>query len=95
MFQAYTTLLNLVKGHCIIIPGLKNSAALRHGKRTPPRQGLAEGFAFQKFHGDVGRAVIGLPRFVNGNHVGMMNTPRGSRLILKPQQKVGVIEGSG
>ena len=71
---------------------LENFRNLRHGKRTPPREGLAERFAFQKLHGDVGRAVIGLAGFVNGDDVGVMNAPRGSRLILKAQQEVGVIQ---
>ena len=68
------------------------SATSAHGKRTPPREGLAEGFAFQKLHGDVGRAVIGLAGFVNGDDVRVMNAPRGSRFILKAQQEVGVIQ---
>src|SRR5271166_1202523 len=38
----------------------ENFRNLDHGKRAPPREGLTERFAFQKFHGDVGRAVIGL-----------------------------------
>ena len=71
---------------------LENFRNLGHGKRTPPREGLAEGFAFQKLHGDVGRAVIGLAGFVNGDDVGVMNAPRGSRFILKAQQEVGVIQ---
>ena len=63
--------------------------------RSPQQQGLAEGFAFQKFHGDVGRAVVGLAGFVNGDDVvGVMNAAvyRGSRLILKAQQEVGIIQ---
>ena len=71
---------------------LENFRNLRHGKRAPPLEGLAERFAFQKFHGDVGRAVIGLAGFVNGDDVRVMNAPRGSRLILKAQQEVGVIQ---
>jgi len=39
----------------------------------PAREGLAERFAFQKFHCDVGRAVIGLAGFVNGDDVWVMN----------------------
>jgi hypothetical protein len=42
---------------------------------------LAEGFAFQKLHGDVGRAVIGLDGFVNGDDVEIMDAARGSRFI--------------
>ena len=71
---------------------LENFRNLGHGKRTPPREGLAEGFAFQKLHGDVGRAVIGLAGFVNGDNVRVMNAARGSRFILKAQQEVGVIQ---
>jgi hypothetical protein len=71
---------------------LENFRNLRHRKRTPPREGLTERFAFQKLHGDVGRAVIGLAGFVNGDDIGVMNAPRGSRLILKAQQEVGVIQ---
>ncbi len=55
--------------------------------RAPPREGLAERFAFQKLHGDVGRAVIGLAGFVNGDDVRVINAPRGSRFILKAQQE--------
>ena len=71
---------------------LENFRNLGHGKRTPPREGLAERFAFQKLHGDVGRAVIGLAGFVNGDDVRVMNAARGSRFILKTQQEVGVIQ---
>jgi hypothetical protein len=60
--------------------------------RPPAREGRAEGFAFQKFHGDVGRAVIGLAGFVNGDDIHVMNAGRGSRFILKAQQEVGVIQ---
>jgi hypothetical protein len=35
--------------------------------------------ATQKFHGDVGRAVVGLAGFVNGDDIGVMNAARGSR----------------
>jgi len=59
--------------------------------RTPSHEGLTEGFAFQKLHGDVGRAVNGLAGFVNGDDIEVMNAPRGSRFILKAQQEVGVI----
>ncbi len=71
---------------------LENFRNLRHGKRTPPREGLAEGFAFQKLHGDVGGAVIGLAGFVNGDNVRVMNASCGSRFILEAQQEVGVIQ---
>jgi hypothetical protein len=71
---------------------LENFRNLGHRKRTPPREGLAEGFAFQKLHGDVGCAFIGLAGFVNGDDVGVMNPPRGSRFILKAQQELGVIK---
>jgi hypothetical protein len=71
---------------------LENFRNLRQGKRAPPREGLAERFAFQKLHGDVGRAVISLAGFVNGDDVRVMNAPRGSRFILKAQQEFGVIE---
>ena len=60
---------------------LENFRNLGNGERAPPREGLAEGFAFQKLHSDVGRAVIGLAGFVNGDDVGMMNAARGSRFI--------------
>ncbi len=73
---------------------LKNFRNLRHGKRTPPREGPTKRFAFQKLHGDVGRAVIGLAGFVNGDDVRVVNAPRGSRFILKTQQELGVIQGS-
>ena len=36
------------------------SATSVHGKRAPPLEGLTERFAFQEFHGDVGRAIIRL-----------------------------------
>jgi hypothetical protein len=62
------------------------------GKRAPPLEDLAERFAFQKLHGDVRRAVIRLGRFVNGDDVRVANAPRGTRLILKAQQEVGVIQ---
>ena len=71
---------------------LENFRNLRHGKRAPPLEDLAERFAFQEFHGDVGRAVIGLGRFVNGDDIRVMDAPRGTRLVLKAQQEVGVIE---
>ena len=60
---------------------LENFRNLRNRKRAPPREGLTEGFAFQKFHGDVGRAVIGLAGFVNGDDIYVMDAPRGSRCI--------------
>jgi hypothetical protein len=60
---------------------LENFRSLRHGKRTAPREGLAERFAFQEFHGDVDGAVIGLAGLVNGDDVGVMNAPRGSGFI--------------
>ncbi len=63
-------------------------------KRASLCGGLAERFAFQKFHGDVVRAVIGLAGFVNGDDVRVMNASGGSRFILKTQQEVGVIKGS-
>ena len=50
-------------------------------KRTPTREGLTERFAFQKLHGDVGGAVIGVAGFVNGDDIYVMNAPRGSRFI--------------
>ena len=61
---------------------LKNFRDLGHGKRTPPRDCLAEGFAFHKFHRDVGRAVIGLAGFVNGDDVRVkwQEGPRALRL---------------
>ena len=68
---------------------LENFRDLGDGQRTPPREGLPERFAFQKFHGDVGRAVIGLAGFVDGDDVRVMNAPCGSRFILKAQQEVG------
>ena len=71
---------------------LENFRNFGHGKRTPPLEGLAERFAFQEFHGDVRRAVIGLAGFVNGDDIRVTNAPRGSRFILKAQQEVGVIE---
>ena len=73
---------------------LENFCNFRHGKRAPPREGLAERFTFQELHGDVGRAVIGLAGFVNGDDVRVMNAPCGSRFILKAQQEVGVTQGS-
>ena len=60
--------------------------------RAPPLEGLTERFAFQKLHGDVGRAVIGLAGFVNGDDVRLMNAPRRSRFIVKTQQEIGVIQ---
>jgi hypothetical protein len=71
---------------------LENFRNLRHAKRAPPCEDLAERFAFQKLHGDVGRAVIGLAGFVNGDDVRVMNAARGSRFILKAQQELGVIQ---
>ena len=57
-----------------LVRGVQSSRGLLENFRyfgdrncTPPRQGLAEGFAFQKFHGDVGRAVIGLAGFLKGS----------------------------
>ena len=64
---------------------LENFRNLGQRKRAPPREGLAERFAFQKLHGDVGRAIIGLAGFVNGDDVRVANAPRGTRLILKAQ----------
>ncbi len=71
---------------------LKNFRNFGHGKRAPPLEDLAERFAFQKFHGDVGRAVIGLGGFVNGDDVRVVDAPRGTRLVLKAQQELGIIE---
>ena len=71
---------------------LENFRNLRHGKRAPPREGLTERFAFQKLHGDVRRTVVGLAGFVNGDDIDVMNTARGSRLILKTQQEFGIIQ---
>ncbi len=71
---------------------LENLRNFRHRKRPPLLEGLAEGFAFQEFHGDVGRAVIPLARFINGDDIGVMNATRGTRLVLKAQQEVRVIE---
>lgn len=48
---------------------LENFRNPGHRKRAPPREGVAEIFAFQKFHGDVGPAVIGLAGFVNDDNV--------------------------
>jgi hypothetical protein len=50
-------------------------------------------FGSQKPYGDVGRAVIGLAGFVNGDDIYVMNATCGTRLILKAQQEVGVIQG--
>jgi hypothetical protein len=52
---------------------------LGQGKGAPPRGGMTERFAFQKLHDNVGRTVIGLAGFVNGDDIRVMNTPRGSR----------------
>ncbi len=71
---------------------LENFRNLGHGKRTPPREGLAERFAFQKLHGDVRCAVIGLAGFANGDDIRVMNAPRGSRFILKSQEKIWDIQ---
>jgi hypothetical protein len=71
---------------------LENFRNLGHGERPPPRQSLAEGFAFQEFHGDVGSAVIGLAGFVYGDDVGVMNATRGSHLILEAQKEIGVVQ---
>ena len=68
------------------------SATSGEGKRPPLLDNLTERFAFQKLHGDVGRAVIRLARFVNGDDIGVMNATRGTRLVLKAQQEIGVIE---
>jgi len=71
---------------------LEDFRDLGHGKRAPPCEGLTERFAFQKFHGDVGRAIIGLAGFVNGDDVWVTDAPRGSRFVLKTQQELGVIQ---
>jgi len=60
---------------------LENFRNLGHGKRAASREGLAERFAFEVLHGDVGRAIIGLAGFVNGDNVRVMNAARGCRLI--------------
>ena len=52
---------------------LKDFRNIRHAKRPPPPEGLAQRFAFQKFHGNVGRAIVRLGRFVNGDDVRVMN----------------------
>jgi hypothetical protein len=70
---------------------LENFRNLSNRKRTPPREGLTERSAFQKLHGNVGGAVIGLAGFVNGDDIDVMNAARGSRFILKTQQEVRVI----
>jgi hypothetical protein len=73
---------------------LKNFRNLRHGKRTPPREGLTEGFAFQILHGDVGHAIIGLAGFVNGDDIGVMNAPRGSRFAdVEAAETVPILSG--
>ncbi len=71
---------------------LENFRNLRHGKRATPREGLTERFAFEILHGDIGRAVIGLAGFVNGDDIRVMNAPRGSSFTLKAQQKFRVIQ---
>ena len=70
---------------------LEDFRNLRHRQRAPPLEGLAERFAFEVLHGDVGCAVIGLAGFVNGDDVRVMNAPRGSRFILKAHQELGGI----
>jgi hypothetical protein len=71
---------------------LENFRNLGHGQRAPPCEGLTEGFALQKFHGNVGRAVVGLAGFVDRNDVGVVNAAGGSRFILEAQQKLRVIQ---
>ena len=82
-----------------LVRGIKASAACWRISTTSatgsaPRRlsSLAERFAFQELHGNVRRAIIRLGRFVNGNDIGVVNATRGTRLILKAQQEVGVIE---
>ncbi|MGO8788373.1 MAG: hypothetical protein ACLQVL_13460 [Terriglobia bacterium] len=58
---------------------LENFGHFGDGKWAPPLEGLAERFAFQKLHGDVGRAVVGLARFVNGDDIRVMDAAGGSR----------------
>jgi hypothetical protein len=45
-------------------------------------------------HSDIGRAVVGLAGFANGDDVRVMNAPSGSRFILKALEEIGVIQGS-
>ena len=61
---------------------------------TPPArptllQGIAERFAVQVLHGDIGRAVVRLGGFVDGHDVGVVNAARGTGFVLKSQQKPG------
>ena len=55
----------------------ENFRNLGDGKWTFPREGLAEGFAFQKLHRDVRRAVIGvgLPASEADFHERQCNSP--------------------
>jgi hypothetical protein len=46
---------------------LENFRNLEHGKCATSRECLAKGFPFQKFHGNVGRAVVGLAGFLKGS----------------------------
>jgi len=84
-----TQLMHGIQAPCCLQEDLRNFG---DGQRTLPMEDLAQRFAFQELHGDVRRAVIALGRFVNGNDVEVMNAPCGPRLVLKPQQEVGIIE---
>ncbi len=46
---------------------LENFRNLSHRQRAPPCEGLTERFAFQIFHDDIGRAIVGVAGFVNGD----------------------------
>ena len=71
---------------------LQNFRHFGDRERPAPLEHVAKRFAFQKLHGDVRRAIIRLARFVNGDHVRVADAPRGTRLVLKAQQEIGVVE---
>jgi hypothetical protein len=71
------------------LDGVLDGLARRKGSR---RESLAQGFALQKLHHDVGRALLRAD-VVDRGHVGVVQAPGGLRLPLEATQAVGVEEG--
>ena len=58
-------------------------------RELPARERRAQRLALEQFLDDVGRALL-RPDVVDGGDVGVVQDPRGPRLLLEPAQPVGV-----
>ena len=71
---------------------LEDFSALGHGQRASRLERMTKCLALEIFHGDVGSAIVGLARLVDGHDIGMTDARRGGRFIVKTQEEFRIIQ---